>query len=163
MDYEVQRFTRRCAATDREFAPGETFFSVLMAEGAAVVRHDYAAEAWPGPPAAALGWWKSQLPGADAKPKKPQWAPSDVMLQLFDELAERPEQIDLRYVLALLLLRRRVLRLEDTEGDAGGNETMLLYCPRRETEYRVTVSIPDPSRTQQIQQDLAPLLVNQPA
>ncbi len=91
MDFEVQRFTRRCAATDRELAPGELFYSVLLAEGAEVVRHDYAAEAWNGPPVEALGWWKSQLPAADAKPKKPQWAPNDVMLRLFDELAERPE------------------------------------------------------------------------
>ena len=96
MDFEVQRFTRRCAATDRELAPGESFYSVLLAEGAQVVRHDYAAEVWTGPPADALGWWKSQLPSADAKPKKPHWAPNEVMLQLFDELAERPDQADLR-------------------------------------------------------------------
>ena len=60
MDFEVQRFTRRCAATDRELAPGELFYSVLLAEGAEVVRHDYAAEAWNGPTVrAAPGWWKS--------------------------------------------------------------------------------------------------------
>ena len=162
MDFEVQRFTRRCAATDRELAPGELFYSVLLAEGAEVVRRDYAAEAWSGPPADALGWWKSQLPSADARPKKPQWAPNDVMLGLFDELAERPEQADLRYVLALLLLRRRVLRLEETEAEGTEQETMLVYCPRRETEYRVAVSMPDPARTAEIQAELARLLVVEP-
>jgi len=44
------------------FAPGETYYSALVAEGAEVTRHDYAADAWQGPPAEAIGWWKSQIP-----------------------------------------------------------------------------------------------------
>ena len=50
IDYEIQRCTRRCAATDRELKDGETCYSVLVAEGAAVVRRDYSAQAWQGPP-----------------------------------------------------------------------------------------------------------------
>ena len=57
MDYEIQRCTRRCAATEREFAPGEEFFSVLVAEGAELRRLDYCAEAWEGPPENATGNW----------------------------------------------------------------------------------------------------------
>ena len=44
--------------------------------------------------------------------KKVKLAPNDVLLELFDELADRPEQQDLRYVLTLLLVRRRVLRFD---------------------------------------------------
>ena len=62
MDYEVQRCTRHCCATGRELAPGEEFYSVLIAEGAELVRLDYAVEAWEGPPEGAVGWWKSQMP-----------------------------------------------------------------------------------------------------
>jgi hypothetical protein len=46
MDYEVQRSTRRCATTGRDFAPGESFYSVLVAEGAELRRLDYAVDAW---------------------------------------------------------------------------------------------------------------------
>ena len=134
-----------------EVAPGETSYSVLTSEGAKVVRNDYSAEAWQGPPEGALGWWKSHTPTAEAKPKKPHWAPNDVMLQLFDELAESPDRADMRYVLVLLLLRRRVLRLEETEheqlspttADEADRETLLVYCPRRQAEYRVPVAMPD--------------------
>ena len=62
-------------------------------------------------------------------------------------------------MLALLLLRRRVLRLEETEAEGTDQETMLLYCPRREAEYRVVVSKPDGDRTNEIQAELARLLV----
>jgi hypothetical protein len=163
MDFEVQRCTRHCAASGRELAPGEMFYSALLSEGAAVARHDYSTEAWAGPPEGALGWWKSQMPPLESKSRKTQWAPNDVMLQLFDELAEQPGRADMRYVLTLLLVRRRVLRLEDTEQSESKQEMMLLYCPRRQTEYRVAVTMPDAARADQIQQELAGLLLSNAA
>ena len=66
IDFEVQRCTRRCAKTDREFKAGEVFYSILVSQGAAVVRYDYSSEAWEGPPEEAIGWWKSQMPDANA-------------------------------------------------------------------------------------------------
>ena len=163
MDYDLQRSTRKCAKTGREFVAGEIFYSVLLAEGSKVVRHDFSAEAWEGPPEKNLGWWKSQTPATDSKNKKPHWAPNDVMLQLFDELAEQPERADMRYVLALLLLRRRVLRLEDTEREDPAGEALLVYCARRQTEYKVPVIMPDGPRAEEIQQDLARLLLSDAA
>ena len=161
MDYEVPRCTRHCAVTGRELAPGEDFFSALVPEGATVVRHDYAKEAWTGPPGAALGWWKSQIPQPNAR--RMHWAPNDVMLHLFEELQSQPDRWDMRYVLALLLVRRRVLRSEDEELDAEGRQVMVLYCPRRETTYRATVVMPDAERIQAIQDELATLLFSRAA
>jgi hypothetical protein len=156
MDFDVQRCSRRCAVSGRELQPGELFYSALIPSGATVVRQDYSLEAWQGPPAEALGWWKSQIPTAETK--KTQWAPNDVMLELFDELAGQPDRSDLRYVLTLLLIRRRVFRLEETERDSSGRQTLLVYCPRRQTDYKVPVAMPDGLRAQQIQQSLAQLL-----
>ena len=156
MDFDVQRCSRRCAITGRELAPGETYYSALIPSGATVERHDYSSEAWPGPPPEALGWWKSQVPTAETK--KTQWAPNDVMLELFDEMADSQDRADVRYVLALLLIRRRVLRLEETQRDEHERETLIVYCPRRETDYKVPVVMPDGDRATQIQQTLAQLL-----
>ena len=156
MDYEVQRCSRRCAESGRELAPGETFYSVLVAEGAELQRYDYSVEMWKGPPQDAVGWWKSQIPDRGAACK--HWAPNDVMLQFFDELAEQPQKQDMRYVLGLLLARRRVLRLEESQADAEGREVMVLYCPRRETTYQVPAVVPEPSRIEEIQEELARLL-----
>ena len=105
MDYDVQRCTRHCSQSGRELQPGETIYSALIVEGSQVVRQDYAADAWSGPPVGALGWWKSQIPTRTAQ--RLHWAPNDVMLALLEELADQPEQADFRYVLSLLLVRRR--------------------------------------------------------
>jgi hypothetical protein len=156
MEYEVQRSSRRCTATGREFAPGETYYSVLLEEGDALNRHDYAVDAWHGPPEGAVGWWKSQVPGRTTARK--HWAPNDVMLNFWDELAEQPDRQDMRYVLTLLLIRRRVFRLEEEKPDPQGREVLVVYCPRRESTYQVPAVVPEEARVNQIQEELAALL-----
>jgi Asp-tRNA(Asn)/Glu-tRNA(Gln) amidotransferase C subunit len=156
MEYEFQRCTRRCAATGREFAPGETFYSALFEEGAELVRKDFAAESWQGPPEGAIGWWKSQMPNPNDK--RMHWAPNDVMLQFFEQLAEQPDKQDMRYVLALLLVRRRVLREDEPELDEQGRQVLVLYCPRRDATYKVPTAIPTDARINEIQEELAKLL-----
>jgi hypothetical protein len=156
MDYEVERCSRHCAQSGRELLPGQPYYSVLIAEGSELKRRDYAAEAWQGPPAQCVGWWKAQVP--DRQTTRKHWAPNEVMLQLFDELAEQPEKQDLRYVLALLLVRRRVMRLEEEKKDAAGQEEIVLFCPRRDATYSLPVVMPSAERAEQIQQELAALL-----
>ncbi len=156
MDFEIQRCTRHCAATGRELSPGETFYSVLIDRGSSVERCDYSEAAWTDPPSDAIGWWKTQLP--DPKAQRKQWAPNEVMLRLFDELADQPDRHDLRYVLALLLVRRRVMRLEEAEQDSPDSDLVTLYCPRRDETYQVPVVLPGPSRAEEIQRQMAQLL-----
>ncbi|MBX9790258.1 MAG: hypothetical protein K2Y37_15175 [Pirellulales bacterium] len=157
MDYDVQRCTRRCAATGRELADGETFYSVLLADGSAVRRVDYASEAWHGPPPGdTLGWWRSQMPTREQK--KGRLAPNDVLLGYFHELEHQPDEADTRYVLALLLVRRRVLRLEETDPTPGGQHELVLYCPREDATYRVRDASPDEARVAEIQKRLSELL-----
>lgn len=150
LDFEVQRCTRRCAATDREFKPGEVVFSALVPRGAEVVRQDFAADAWQGPPEKAIGWWKGRVP--DGVQPKQSWAPNDVMLDYFQRLADQPEKADACYVLALLLIRRRVLKLEEGTTDTG--DELSVFCARNEKVYRIPAVLPDETRVQQIQAEL---------
>jgi hypothetical protein len=156
LDFEIQRCSRRCSVSDRELKNGETCFSALVPRGGDVVRLDYAAEAWPGPPEGAIGWWKSTV--VDPNAGRPHWAPNDVMLNYFERLLEEPAADDARYVLALLLVRRRIARVERSERDAGGREQLVIYCPRNEREYRVVEAMPSAERALEIQQQLAELL-----
>jgi len=156
MDYETQNFTKRCAKTGRSLTPGEWYYSVLVAEGAELNRYDYAAEVWEGPPDRAIGWWKSQVP--DPAVRRKHRAPNDVILQFFDELADQPDKQDIRYVLTLLLIRRRVFRLEEEERDPQGREVLAVHCPRRDTTYTIPAVVPEQTRIDEIQQQLAALL-----
>jgi hypothetical protein len=125
----------------------------LIAEGADLKRCDYSVEAWQGPPPGVIGWWKSQIP--DQKTARSRSAPNDILLQVFDETADQPEKQDMRYVLSLLLVRRRVMRLEEEQHDGEGREVLVLYCPRRDATYEIPAIPPDPARVEEIQQQLA--------
>jgi hypothetical protein len=163
LDFEIQRCTRRCAATDRTMEPGEVCYSVLEVRGADIVRKDFSKQAWSGPPAEAFGWWKSRIPEPSAKRIK--LAPNDVLVELFEQLADRPDSEDMRYVLALLLVRRRVFRLEapamqfGKQSAAADVETVTLFCPKRETTYEVSAVTPTGERIEEIQQHLSELLI----
>lgn len=156
IDFEVKPRGRRCAKTDRAFEPGEAFYSVLVSEGSDVVRYDYAADQWEGPPEQAVGWWKSQIP--DQSANKVQWAPNDVMRHYFQQLEENPEKTDVRYILTLLMIRRRLLRLEETETDDNNRQWLVVYCPKQEASFRVPVTQPDAAQVEAIQEELAQLL-----
>ncbi|MGC4006880.1 MAG: hypothetical protein QM811_28650 [Pirellulales bacterium] len=158
IDFDLRHCTRHCAATGRELRPGEDYFTVLRKAGADVLRDDYAADAWTGPPPDCLAWWKAKLPPAN-ETKKPAWAPNDVLLRRFESLADVPEQADLRYVLALLLIRRRLLRLERSERDATGLERLTVYCARTETETTLPAILPDAAHEAEIQNELGKLLL----
>ncbi len=156
LDFDIQRCSRRCAATGRDLQPGDTYFSALVPEGGEVRRLDYSAEAWNGPPENCLGWWQAAVPAANQQ--RMQWAPNDVLLEYFEQLGEDAERRDLRYLLTLLLIRRRLLRLEGHEHNEQGEEIAVLYCPRNEQQYQVPVVMPENERLPLIQQELAQLL-----
>ena len=77
-----------------------------ISRGAEVERHDFSEAAWEGPPPDAFSCWKSSVPLSDTP--RQRLAPNDVMLELFERWESQPEKEEARYVLALLLVRRRV-------------------------------------------------------
>lgn len=155
-DFDVKRFTRKCAKTERELQPGEAFYSVLLADGADIIRQDYAADAWDGPPDESIGWWKSEVP--DPKSHKVHWAPNDVMLHYFQQLESQPDKKDVRYILGLLLIRRRVMKLDESVGNENQSGFLNVFCPKADCEYQIEVATPSPNRIQAIQDELAELL-----
>jgi len=164
VNYEVPRCSKMCVATNRELKPGEWFYSVLLAEKRQIKRLDYSQDGWEGPPTFntedetdLIGWWKSRLPTPNDN--KVKLAPNDILLNLFDQLSDQLDKQDMRYVLVLLLIRRRILRLEKEETDfETGHNTMIVYCPKREATYRIPVSNPSDEQVEQMQETLAGLL-----
>lgn len=161
MDFEVQRFTRRCAVTDQELGPGETFYSMLVCEGADVIRRDFSEAAWKGPTDDAIGWWQATVPSLDGV--RQHWAPNDVMLHMFQQLSDDPQNADLRYLLTLLLIRRRVLRLQASQPDERGQEWLIVHSAKLETPLKVAVVAPTQERKGAIQEYLARLVLERAA
>jgi len=158
LDFHFTSCRRQCSATGRQLEPGETYYSALVNEDGSPERCDFAAEAWQGPPAEHIAWWKSRIP--DDANTRPQLAPSDVLLNLFLELADQPDEAEFRYLLGLMLIRKKVVRLLESCRDEHADEVLTLDCPRRQQQYELLVVEPNAECVQQLQLRIVDLLYN---
>jgi hypothetical protein len=135
-DYQIQPNTRRCAASGRELLPGEKFCSVLIDEGGKFVRLDYAGDAWQGPPPNAFSFWTGRVPAAERGRRLR--IDDDLLLDCFQRLEGQtePQRVNFRYVVALLLMRRKRLRFEEARTE-NEQEVLLLRCARTGTVHAV--------------------------
>lgn len=121
-NFEVARATGVCGGTGRAIAVGETYVACLWSptpdEGTSddrLSRTDYSIEAWVGgsrPPGPIVGHWRTTLPAPNTR--KRMLIGDDELLDLFMQLAEATDtkRQAFRYLLALILVRKRILRIE---------------------------------------------------
>jgi hypothetical protein len=135
-EYQIQPNTRRCTVTGRELRPGDQFYSVLLEQGGQFQRQDYSSEAWQGPPPGSFSFWTGRIPANQESKQAP--IDDDLLLDCLQRLEgeQEPARLNFRYVVALLLMRRKRLRFEEvsTEGD---QELLVLRCIRTRRTYRV--------------------------
>lgn len=135
-EYQIQANSRRCAATGRELRPGERFYSVLLDEAGKFLRQDYSAAAWTGPPPNAFSFWAGRVPEEDANRRPP--IDDDLLMDCLKRLEGQtaPDRVNFRYVVALLLMRRKRLRFEETRMEAD-TEVLQLRCARSREVFSV--------------------------
>jgi hypothetical protein len=160
-EYEIKRFSRRCCKTEREFQPGDVYYSALLEEGDQFQRLDFSPEAWTGPPAEAIGWWRCRVPDRD--PNRVYWAPAAVLLEYFGRLAENPEKQELAYLMGLSLARKRLVQIVDDPSWPNTANRLVVHVPRTNRDYRIAVSSSPPERLRQLQTELCEqLFTDQP-
>jgi hypothetical protein len=135
-DYHIQGPTRRCVITGRELRPGERAFTVLIDQEGRFIRQDYSTEAWQGPPSNAFGFWQGKVP----TPEGPRRPPIDdeMLLECLRRLEGQEDgpRGPFRYVVALLLLRRKRLKFESAR-TVNGQEILKLRCARSRQVFEV--------------------------
>jgi hypothetical protein len=135
-EYQIESNTRQCAVSGRELKAGQRFFSVLLDQDGKFLRKDYSSEAWQGPPEGTFSFWTGKIPAGDTNrvPKIDEETLVDCFERLENE--QDPSRVRFRFVLALLLMRRKKLKFEETihEGD---QTLMCLRSSRTRELYRV--------------------------
>jgi hypothetical protein len=137
IDYQIQPSTRRCSISGREIRPGEHYYSVLLEEDGKFVRRDFSVEAWQGAPEGAFSFWRGRLTPPQ-QGKRRLLIDDEMLMECFGRLEGQlePSRLRFRYVVALLLMRRRRLRFEQTEQD-GAQEVLWLRCTRTGARHAV--------------------------
>lgn len=116
--FSVPRGTGRCAATGEPLGPGDHAVAALVDDGAGaeLERLDYSEEGWnKGPrPEHLFGFWRYIVLHPDAKPEP--LIDDTALLDLFEQLEGVSERrrVAFRFILALILIRKRILRHKST-------------------------------------------------
>lgn len=152
MDFNLRPLGRMCATSGEALAPGSTCWSVLVEVEGKVNRLDISEEHWDGPPEGSLGHWKCDVPDVADGPKK---LDTESLWEYFLQLSEAPNLIeqDYQYVLALLLLRKRRLILEETI-EIDDRPTMRLIGTGGEGPFDIAERELSDTKVQEIQSQL---------
>ena len=155
-EFSIQRSLRKCHKGDRPFESGERYYSVVLQRGSELVRQDFSKEHWQGLPEKAVGWWVSQMPAK--RTGKLTLAPTLVLLDALEKLCEQPDNGDLAYLLAVLLIRRRLLTEQTSEQAEGEPSHLQLTHSVNGREFLVPINMPNPDHIENLHQKLIVLL-----
>ena len=134
--WEVESATGVCAVTGRKLEEGDEFYTVLFEDGDSFRRADYSLEAWDQPPAGCFCHFKTRVPVKEKR--KRLLVDRELLINFFLRLADEtePVRVQFRFVLALILMRKRALRY-DSSTTEDGVETWVMTLPREQTTHRV--------------------------
>ena len=119
--YDVPRPAGVCAATGRAIEPGEKFVAAVRETPVGLERLDVSPEAWPAfDRSNLLGFWHTVMPRPEQKAKK-LFVDDEVLCTLFERLADtsEPAKMNFRFVLGLILMRKRLVVYETTRSEEG--------------------------------------------
>ncbi|MDA1165776.1 MAG: hypothetical protein O3B13_21980 [Planctomycetota bacterium] len=136
MDYQLKPIGKTCAGTGEPLEPGSTCHSVLVERDGQLLRLDYSDEGWSGAPEDSIGEWLAIV--ADETPK-PKVIDTEGLMRYFEQFCEDPNPAHdrMRYVLALLLLQKRRLRLEGSRTDEDDNEFLQVIGSKSEGPFEI--------------------------
>ena len=153
IEFDFKRPTRRCSKTDREIGPGEAYFTALLEDAnGELIRADFSAEAWTGPPEECIGWWRSKIPTLNKG--RIYWAPNSVLLAFFEYLATQTDQKELIFVTALLLIRKRIVTWKETI-EREGKKYLVIQDVKNKRDFEIEEREVTAQQIEEIQANLA--------
>ncbi|MAX25185.1 MAG: hypothetical protein CMJ19_11845 [Phycisphaeraceae bacterium] len=133
--YQIQRTTGVCAFTERKLEPGEEYVATLvdapLEEGQkpgkddpGFIRIDISMQAWDEGkrPENLFSFWKTTVP--EPSKKKKLFVDDSVLMNLLLRLADetQPQRQAFRFVIALILMRKKLLRYDKSAKQEDGTE-----------------------------------------
>jgi len=118
--YDVPRPAGKCAVSGRDILPGEKFVAAVRETDTGLERVDVSPECWGKfDRTKLLGFWQMTMPRAEEKRKL--FVDDEVLCNLFERLADaaEPGKINFRFMLALVLMRKRLIVYEDIRNEEG--------------------------------------------
>ena len=149
--YEVARARGQCVVCQTQIPPQQPLMAALRETPIGFERLDICLNCWEGfDKADLIGFWKTSMPLVEQK--KRLFVDDDVLCQLFERLHDttEPAKLNFRFVLGLILMRKRLIVYEASRNDGakeiwqvrfkGKEEILDLLNPKLDEAQIVDVS-----------------------
>ena len=120
-DWEIARSAGECFGTGEQIEYGQEYFAALVESEEGLVRRDFCSDYWERQKPDVFCYWKTKLP--ESGKKKELFVDEEMLISFFERLAQETEseKVNFRFVLGLILMRKRRLKYDSTKIE-GGNE-----------------------------------------
>ena len=118
--WQVDRPGGKCVVCGRAIVPGDPYVAALRATAEGFERLDADGACWDQVDRTDLiGDWRAVMPAAGEKPRR--FVDDPLLLEMFHRLADaaEPARLNFRFVLGLLLMRKRLLTYLDSRTEEG--------------------------------------------
>jgi len=114
-EWEIDKPLGQCYGTGKKIEYGEEYFAALVETKEGLQRRDFCADYWQEKKPDVFCYWKTRLsfPGQ----KKQIFVDDEMLMAFFERLGKETEQekINFRFVLALILMRKRRLKYDSSK------------------------------------------------
>jgi hypothetical protein len=117
--YEVARAQGQCSVCQTVIGPDQRLMAALLETPTGFQRIDVCPNCWPNHERKdVVAFWQTVMPRPEQKKKL--FVDDTVLCELFERLADvqEPAKLNFRFVLGLILMRKRLVIYEDTRRDA---------------------------------------------
>ena len=131
-EWEINKPLGVCCGTDVEIEPGSDYYGALVETEEGLARRDFSVQYWEAEEPDVYCFWRGRLALADEK--KPLFIDDEMLMAFFERLEKETdsEKMDFRFVLALILMRKRKLKYDSGRTEDGKEIWRLRVVGRKE-------------------------------
>jgi len=159
-EWEINKPLGQCCGTGRKIDYGEEYFGALVETGEGLQRRDFCADYWESEKPDVFCYWRSRLPHPDQK--KQIFVDNEMLMAFFERLGNETEQekVNFRFVLALILMRKRRLKYDVTRVEYGKEIWRLRIVGEKSADRRIEVINPhlDEGQIEQLSSQIGQIL-----
>ncbi|RPI64041.1 MAG: hypothetical protein EHM48_01480 [Planctomycetaceae bacterium] len=160
-EYNISKTAGRCVKCNAALTPGMEIVATVREIDDGFQREDYCVACWPGEndhSADLLGVWRCELP--QASEKKRLFVDNDILVNFFQRLdgANESAKVNFRFVLALILMRKKLLVYDGREVLSDGQEMWKMHFKGNPAEHKVFDPKMDEVKIAEVSQSLGEIL-----
>jgi len=159
-DWEINKPLGQCFGSGRKIEHGEEYFGALVVAEEGLQRRDFCADYWESEKPDVFCYWKTKLP--EPGRKKQLFVDDQMLMAFFERLGRETEQEkeNFRFVLTLILMRKRLLKYDESRTEDGKEIWHLRIPGDRSAEGRAKVVNPhlDEEQIEQLSSQIGEIL-----